>query len=394
MPNNFKEQFFCPAPWTHMYYHIDNTTPCHIIRNNSKLNPEQYLKSEWLLNLKQEFIDGKVPTVCNGCKTREDLGLRSTRDAFWRVHKLYDGDISVYTTERKTEPRRFEIRLSNLCNFKCRMCQEDSSSEIVKENKKFHIPIAYKLHEGNENGVYNSPEENLEEIKNICLNESLELVNFAGGEPLLIKGFYEIMDFMIDNRLNETITLELFTNCSVYNPEFINRMLKFKNVNFVMSIDGVGKTAEYQRHGTDWNVVKSNILKFNSMPVNASFNTAISGYVVLDASRLATFLMELYQQNNNIFTRCYSVAVGNDCHWQYMAKHLRNKAIIEIDKAIEILTATNFARLVGEFENIKKVLQTINPDPISTNRFNIFTRKLDMMRGESFEDTFDIQLLE
>jgi hypothetical protein len=77
-----------------------------------------------------------------------------------------------------------------------------------------------------------------------------------------------------------------------------------------------------------------------------------------------------------------------------MAKHLRKKAIIEIDKAIEILTATNFARLVGEFENIKKVLQTINPDPISTNRFNIFTRKLDMMRGESFEDTFGIQLLE
>ena len=102
--------------------------------------------------------------------------------------------------------------------------------------------------------------------------------------------------------------------------------------------------------------------------------------------------MELYQQNNGIITRCYSVAVGNDCHWQYMAKHLREKAIIEIDKAIEILSVDNFARLVGEFKNIKKVLQTT--EPINTNRFNIFTRKLDMMRGESFEDTFGIQLLE
>jgi sulfatase maturation enzyme AslB (radical SAM superfamily) len=392
MPNNFKEQFFCPAPWTHMYYHIDNTTPCHLIRNDSKLSPEQYLKSEWLLNLKQEFIDGKVPRVCGGCKTREDLGLRSTRDAFWKIHKLYDGDTSVYTTERKTAPRRFEIRLSNLCNFKCRMCSEDSSSEIVKENKKFRIPTTYRLLESNENGIYNSPEENLEEIKSICLGEGLESVVFTGGEPLLAKGFYEIMDFMIEKGLNETISLELFTNCSVYNPEFVNRMLKFKTVNFVMSIDGVEKTAEYQRHGTDWNVVKSNILKFNGMPINRLFNTAISGYVVLDASRLATFLMELYQQNNGIITRCYSVAVGNDCHWQYMAKHLREKAIIEIDKAIEILSVDNFARLVGEFKNIKKVLQTT--EPINTNRFNIFTRKLDMMRGESFEDTFGIQLLE
>ena len=67
----------------------------------------------------------------------------------------------------------------------------------------------------------------------------------------MIKECYEILDFIIEQNLTDTVTLELYTNCSVYNLEFINRMLKFKKVNFVMSIDGTEKTAEYQRHGTN-----------------------------------------------------------------------------------------------------------------------------------------------
>jgi len=213
----------------------------------------------------------------------------------------------------------------------------------------------------------------------------------TGGEPLIIKECYEILDFIIEQNLTDTVALELYTNCSVYNPEFINRMLKFKKVDFVMSIDGTEKTAEYQRHGTKWKSVKNNILRFNSLPVFRWFNTSISGYVLLDVSSLASFLMELYEQNNDIQTKCYSVSDTDDCHWKYMDTHLREIAVKEIDKAVEILTAKNFAVLSKELQDIKRVL--VNTPPITPERFVKFTQDLDRMRGESFEETFGCKLI-
>ena len=68
----FSERFFCPAPWTHMYHHVNNTTPCHANRNGNNFSPEQYLESGWLKNLKQDFINGIVPESCKACKIRED----------------------------------------------------------------------------------------------------------------------------------------------------------------------------------------------------------------------------------------------------------------------------------------------------------------------------------
>ena len=138
-----------------------------------------------------------------------------------------------------------------------------------------------------------------------------------------------------------------------------------------MSIDGVEKTAEYQRHGTNWNVVKENILKFNSLPFNILFNTAITSYVLLDVSSLAKFLMELYSANNSIQTKCYSVINTNPLHYRYMNVDLKNKAISEIDQAVEILTVSNFEIFVTELKNIKKQLQ--NNEPEDDYTFKNFT---------------------
>jgi organic radical activating enzyme len=380
-----------------MYYHIDNATPCHLIRNNLNQSPEEYLNGPWLKNLKQEFVDGKFPDVCGGCKSRENLGLKSTRRSVWKDHFKVEGDesldISEYTVDKKTDVYRFEILFSNLCNFKCRICTEECSSSIAKENTKFGVPNSSPLFQSikSHKGVAKSPKENFEELKNVCLHSSLRKLVLTGGEPLLIKECYEILDFIIEQNLTDTVILELYTNCSVYNLEFINRMLKFKKVNFVMSIDGTEKTAEYQRHGTNWKVVKNNILKFNSLPISRLFNTAISGYVLLDVSSLATFLMKLYEQNNEIQTRCYSVSDTDDCHWKYMDTHLREIAIKEIDKALEILTVKNFYLLSKELQDIKTVLQ--NTSPITPHRFVKFTENLDKMRGESFEETFGCKLI-
>ena len=385
----FSEVFFCPAPWTEMYYHIKECSPCHLIKNNLNLTPLEYLESDWLKNLKSDFINGKVPSLCGAyCKSREDLGLKSTRGAVWNYDNIGESkelDISQYTLEKETIVERLEIRTSNLCNQKCRMCDERSSSEIAKEKQKFSIPLKYE----NEFSILKVDEYDLRDLKNIPLDNT-KTVCFTGGEPLIIKEYVEYMDYLIERGLNKQIGIELFTNCSVYNPKFMEKLLQFDKVSFVMSIDGVGKTAEYQRKGTDWNTSKENILKFITLRRKIHFNTAITPYVLLDISSLSKFLMELYELNNNIATKCYSVINPQEILFENMNFDLRERSIKEIDDSLEILTVSNFDILKQELMNIKTVLK--NTELRNPDEFVSFTKKLDEMRNERFEDVFGYKL--
>ena len=194
----FSECFFCPAPWTHLYYHVDGPSPCHMIRANNGISPKEYLESDWLKNIKQNFINKKIPQECNGCKMREDQGLKSTRGAFWNGYynlgKEPELDLSQYTIDSQSKINRIELRFSNLCNFKCRMCDETSSSEIAKEKIANNIPIR-KLNYTN--SISRSPEEGLEDVKDLSLLSTVERICFTGGEPMLIKEYVSFMDYLI-----------------------------------------------------------------------------------------------------------------------------------------------------------------------------------------------------
>jgi sulfatase maturation enzyme AslB (radical SAM superfamily) len=326
-------------------------------------------------------MNDKIPKSCHMCYERESRNLKSTRQQF--IERYKDTENFDYTKKFV----RLELRSSNLCNFKCRMCDASSSSEIQKEDEKYPLLQTYR----ESNSIKFDIEDNIDELKWFVDNyPELKHLCFTGGEPMLIKQYYQLMDYIIEKDLHENITLDLFTNCSVYNPLFIDKMLKFKKVILCMSIDGVGKTAEYQRHGTKWDVVEKNILRFVTMPKDIMFNTSISPYVLLDVSSLAKFLMRLYEINNNLGARCYSVFVPPVLHFENMNHDLRNIAYEEIDKAVEILSPDNFNIFKKELIGIKSRLQTTEPN--NPRQFAQYTHLLDKVRDESFEEVFGYKL--
>jgi organic radical activating enzyme len=399
----FSEKFFCPLPWTHMYYQTNSPSPCHLIKNTDfNITPKEYLNSDWLKKIKKDMVSGVAPEACRTCSSKEKLGLKSTRGAAWGYYGVGDEPhyedrwfYNKFDENSKNEFKRIEIRFSNLCNMKCRMCNELSSSEWLKEKIEHKLPyIKSSQKEGYENeSVLKMNDASVEQLKQIALESpNLKHICFTGGEPFIIKEYYEYMDFLIENNLNEDMLLEIFTNCSVYNPHIIDRLRRFKDVVFVMSIDGVGKIAEYIRHGQQWNKVEKNILQFNRLakPFNIYFNTAISSYVLLDVSSLAKFLMQLYSENNSIQTKCYYTFEPRFVNFENLPAHLRPKAIDEIEKAIEILSAPNFKILTTELNTIKKYLS--ENQPVNPQLFIDKTKQLDAIRGENFEEVFGIKL--
>jgi sulfatase maturation enzyme AslB (radical SAM superfamily) len=387
------KEFFCPEPWKGMYIRLNNTSPCHTNLLNEGLSPEEYLKSDSLRKIKEDFMAGKVPPSCRICKEREDLGIHSTRLSIF-THP--DGKSTLefnkedFSVDRPTVVGRLELRTSNLCNFKCRMCNASNSSEIARENMEY--PMLREYDTSKEDAVVFTTESSLEELKNIAL-DSVHTLCLTGGEPLLIKQYYDFLDLFIERGLSKNIRVTLFTNCSVYNPKFIERLEKFKKVRFIMSIDGVEKTAEYQRKGTVWSTVESNAYKFIKLkkPFQLYVNTTISPYVLLDASSLAHFLMKLYDMNNELEMKCYATVSPQGLHIMNMDKESRRRAVEQIDKAVEILKPDNFHNLRREFLDIRKNL--VDSEPAVPSLFIAYTNILDKIRNEKFEDVFGYKLV-
>jgi len=268
------------------------------------------------------------------------------------------------------------------------MCNADSSSEWQKEVEEHPILLNYTQFKFRD--FTNTSEGNFDELKKLSL-DNVRTVCFTGGEPLLIKQYYDFMDHMIESGANEKTMLELYSNCSVWNPLFIDRLLKFKRARFVMSIDGVDKVAEYNRKGTKWDIVRENVFKFARLPIHQLYyNVAISPYNLLDFGNLAKFLMQVYEINNGLQTRCYSVTVPYALHWVHLNQDLRDRVIKEIDQSLEILTPNNFDILKKELRAIKAHMLETQPE--KPELFVNYTRILDVVRKEKFEDVYGYKL--
>lgn len=405
----FSEVFICPHPWGQVYYSNNNPSPCTIIVHSKEMTVEEWHNSDLLKSIKSDFLQGKVPPTCAGCKAREDLGFKSMRASAWRWNNIGPEPIyeempwyNTFTMDTPQNPRRIELRFTNLCNMKCRQCDEISSSMWAKEKIK-HVTnpnVEFRLKDHKElyfsegsDGIIKPVDAIVESVTNLALTSTnLRTVCFTGGEPFLIKGYLDFLNTLIEHKINEKVELDIFTNCSVLNDKFTSQMAKFKKVNFFMSVDGVGKAAEYIRHGTNWPVVEKNILHFNLLSgvFAPAVNVALSSYTLLDMSSLATFLMQLYHDNNRIAQKGFWCSKPPAVDFRNLPYHLRLKAIDEINKAVKIITSPNYDGLVKELLMIRDVLK--NNKPINPNAFISHTKMLDSFRGENFEDVFGINL--
>jgi hypothetical protein len=184
--------------------------------------------------------------------------------------------------------RYYDVRLSNLCNLKCRMCWPHFSSQIVKEQKQFAdagLPTHYK--------EYDLPDWDAtllwEGINNNIID--IEEITFVGGEPTLHNEMYELLDTLIEQGISKNIRLKLTTNLTNLQPRLLKAIPHFKNVIVNTSIDGIGKVNDYIRYPSDWTTVSNNLdtlldmldgdyLRINVSPVVQAYNIFDLGNIV------------------------------------------------------------------------------------------------------------------
>jgi sulfatase maturation enzyme AslB (radical SAM superfamily) len=288
-----------------------------------KISPKEFLASDYLLKLREKFLRGEIDDTCTYCVNAEANGSQSIRQHF----------IERYGEDTKENLSHMELRASNLCNFQCKMCDADSSSLIAGNIKTVST-------------------DNWQEI--LELSENLKSLTLTGGEPMIIKQYYQLLDHLIEkNKTN--IILRIYTNCSSYNPIFIEKILKFRTV-LHLSIDGVMETAESQRVGTDWDIVKDNVLKFISLPVGIVFHTTFTSINILDVFSLSKYIVEMNKLKPKLFFVAHSVATDHELSLSNLDDTSKKIAIDNINSSIEILDDACFIKFKNELISIKKLL--------------------------------------
>jgi len=130
----------------------------------------------------------------------------------------------------------------------------------------------------------------------------LEHFRITGGEPLLTKDTFKVLDYVIDNP-NPNLRLSINTNMCPPDgllDKFIEKIKiicgekKVKQLNIFTSAEAHGKQAEYIRHGLDYNKWLSNIRKVLSEVPNCTF-TIMSTYNLLSVTTYKEFMKDILQ---------------------------------------------------------------------------------------------------
>ena len=219
------------------------------------------LDSDYIRQVRHQFRQGTTPSACSTCTRRESAGGTSKRTlAPYKLKNIY-GHID-WESDTADSMGFVGGHLGNLCNLKCRICNENFSSTIAAEKIKFSIyqdrkqdPVYQAF--GNSWASYSN-----EFYANLrALVPQVRNFEFLGGEPLLVKENLDFMQFLVNSGHSRACIFEFVTNGTQY-PNIFDQDNLFKRLTITLSIDNLGSRFELERSGADWTTVEQNVRRF------------------------------------------------------------------------------------------------------------------------------------
>ena len=343
-----QEIFFCDIPFGQIYTAMGGEyaaccfgaeangkdgLPHNTVYNTTLL--EWMEEGEYMNNIRKEMLDPNsdyewVKKTCKRCIADEHRYGRSRRTACMKIHSNdqtywdkidYTARMFKATGEFKLEQRVFEVQLKvygDECNLDCYMCMHNNSSirQKVALEGVWNQPIwdmsAWKVPLDNEgqpvteldgldplvNEKSNFEGDNVESMieQTVAIAPYINSIKIIGGEPLIMKKHYELLNRLIEVNEAKNITIKYQTNLTETKAgkhNIFDYIPHFKLVCMVASVDGVGPVIEYMRRRTDWNKVIRNTEYCREYDnTNVDFNGLVSFLSVMRFYEVIDFCLE------------------------------------------------------------------------------------------------------
>ena len=296
----------CHHPGTHKISDLE------ISRNPSALHNTRFKKIK-----RREMLNGERPTECDYCWNIEDNSDRFSDRIFKSAESWslpFKEEIFNSNWRDDYNPKYVEVAFSNACNFKCSYCGPAYSTKWMEEINKFG---GYPTLDN-----FNSPEWLVRENKVPILQSEhnpyveafwkwwpelyrdLHTFRITGGEPLLSKDTWGVLDYII-NEPNPNRELKLAINSNLGSPdELIDRLIekikriedenRVKELVIFTSVDTWGEQAEYIRTGLEFNRFWNNVNKILEQCPKVVITFMVT-YNALSVFNFGTLISEVYK---------------------------------------------------------------------------------------------------
>ena len=225
-----------------------------------------------------------LPADCYRCELQERVQGRSFRTA---VNKTVDIDNLTVTW-----PSRWNIIFGNICNLACWTCSEYASSVIEQHKRTINIlPAEFKNPQ--EQFLENWPDLRSSIIRSYDYHPEVTLT-ILGGEPLYNQIVLDFLSDLVQLGFAARTKLEFHTNATKYTTK-VDQLLTNHTWSYVcvfLSLDAVGKKAEWLRYGCKWEDIVGNIKKFKQVADYMEVQCILSVLNVGDLPQLNQFCIE------------------------------------------------------------------------------------------------------
>jgi hypothetical protein len=341
------------------------------------------------VKLRTDMINGQwnLPG-CNTCHEREDKGLASQRINWKTNERWWNSDIwdNLDFNNALTGNKIYHLFLntSNICNFKCRMCNSLYSNSWINDDELLR-------EHGFERHQYTDHTKNKNDLMTFVTNllprlSELRMITVTGGEPFMNNDLLDVFDVLDSAGILENLRLSITTNGSLLTEEHLLRLRRAKEVNINISIDGTGKLFEYMRSAGQctWEEITAKIdmlCKFRNEHTNFLFspNASYQIYNMLNVK-------EFYDWTESIIKRPqewieFRLLTHPEClHVAVAPEHIKQQALSQLDYVEEKYSPANKQFL----NNMRKNLAM--KSPTSWSEFVKFTSLLDNKRNQSLQE--------
>lgn len=323
---------FCLAKWTQVTMHLHNgmTHSCHhpsphkIPLSEIKNNPSALHNTKYKKEQRKQMLNGEKPKECSYCWNIEDSSSGFS-DRVYKSSEPWSAPFfdEIIEKDWRTDynPKYVEVSFSNTCNFKCSYCSPLFSSKWMEEIEKFgEYPTSTKFNEISYLETNNIlPYKNSEDNPYVDafwkwwpeLYNDLHTFRITGGEPLLSKNTFKLLDYIINtDKPNKNLSLCINTNLGIPDKLFnlfvekIDKIIDNELVNeFIIftSLDTWGTQAEYIRNGLEFNMVWERIdfLLDRFKPLTIDIMSTYNALSVPNYELLIDNVYQLKQRHHN-----------------------------------------------------------------------------------------------
>jgi len=233
-----------------------------------------------------------------------------------------------------------------------------------------------------------------EDFKNLTpsLIANLRYVRLIGGEPLFTP---EAIAFL--EQLSPSVYLNIVTNATLLKDSVYKLLSKFKQLDIMVSVEGIGVHNDYVRYGSKWENIDANIQQLNTLDNIEYFNI---GYILQHYSYYTLIPVLQYCVDHAHIIRVQTVTWHDYLEINTLLPAQVNELLQQIETFVadntiltEIVKGQDSPIYITHLNSAIDYIKAVLTDQYEFNepnrsKFFEFTQSIDSIRKITFDQAF------